>query len=268
MLITKESNLESSQAISTPSKDSQMQTVSIQDLPDKWFVSPTQRERFTAESIVEIEDSALIGSKRVSIQLVANSARSSKPIHLYLHLGRMGPGQKLSLRISLKGIRNKVKLGDRISGSWRLYLFGRSRVSIGSRSRAEGVELYANQGCSCRIGDDCMMSENVVLQSGDGHSLIDLEKRQTINQKRSSIRIGDHCWLGRNSVVLASAREVSMGSGSVLGLGSILTRTMPPTSLAAGIPARILRSRVSWHYQQRLDPQQIALLCDQFTVQG
>jgi|694.fasta_scaffold79047_4 acetyltransferase-like isoleucine patch superfamily enzyme len=241
-------------------------TLFIRDLPDSWFSRSALRKRFTADSVVEFHDPGFLGSKRIRIQLHPVSARSFEPIHIHLRVGCMRAGRRLSLQIYLKGVENQVSLGDGVSGSWNLYLFGGSRVEIGSGSRAVGLEMYVNYRCSCSVGEDCMISENVVFQTGDGHTLVDLDRRKAINQQPSSIRIGDHCWLGRNSVVLASAREICMGSGSVLGLGSILTRTISMTSLAVGSPARVLRSRISWHHQQRLKPEQIAQLCCQFPL--
>ena len=241
-------------------------TLFVRDLPDSWFTRSALRKRFTADSIVEFQDLGFLGSKRIRVQLHPVSTRSFEPIHIHLQVGCMGSGRRLNLQLHLKGGENLVRLGDGVSGSWSLFLFGGSRVEIGSGSRAVGLEMYVNHRCVCSVGEDCMISENVVFQTGDGHTLVDLDKRQSINHQPSSIRIGDHCWLGRNSVVLASSREICMGSGSILGLGSILTRTIPSTSLAVGSPARVLRSRVSWHHQQRLKSQQIEQLCSQFPL--
>jgi acetyltransferase-like isoleucine patch superfamily enzyme len=241
-------------------------TLFVRDLPDSWFTCSALRKRFTPDSIVELQDPGFLGSKRIRIQLHPVSARSFEPIHFHLRVGCIRAGRRLNLQLHLKGGENQVRLGDGVSGAWKLYLFGRSRVEIGSESRAVGLEMYVNYRCVCSVGEDCMISENVVFQTGDGHTLVDLDKRESINHQPSSIRIGDHCWLGRNSVVLASSREICMGSGSILGLGSILTRTIPSTSLAVGSPARVLRSRVSWHHQQRLKSQQIDQLCSQFPL--
>lgn len=256
----------SSLEVEQSSPEPRLVTLFVRDLPDSWFSRSSLRERFTADSVVEFHEPGFLGSKRIRIQLHPVSARSLEPIHIHLRVGSMRLGRRLSLQLHLKGVENQVYLGDAVSGSWNLYLFGGSCVEIGSESRAVGAKIYVNHQCSCNVGKDCMISENVVFQTGDGHTLVDLDRRESINQQPSSIRIGDHCWLGRNSVVLASGREISMGSGSVLGLGSILTRTIPSTSLAVGSPARVLRSRVSWHHQQRLKPKEIDQICSQFPL--
>lgn len=52
------------------------------------------------------------------------------------------------------------------------------------------------------------------------------------------ITIGDNCWLGGNVIVLPG---VNIGSGSVIGAGSVVTHDIPPSSLAYGNPAKVVR---------------------------
>ena len=53
------------------------------------------------------------------------------------------------------------------------------------------------------------------------------------------VTIGDHCWIG-GSVTICGG--VTIGEGSVIGAGSVVTRDIPPNSVAAGVPCRVLRS--------------------------
>ena len=52
--------------------------------------------------------------------------------------------------------------------------------------------------------------------------------------------IGDDVWLGANAVVTAG---VSIGSGAVVGAGAVVTTDLPPMSICAGVPARVIRYR-------------------------
>ena len=52
------------------------------------------------------------------------------------------------------------------------------------------------------------------------------------------VTIGNNVWIGRNAVVTPG---VSIGDGSVIGANSVVTRDIPPNSLAAGAPARVIR---------------------------
>ncbi|WP_442945325.1 acyltransferase [Nocardioides sp. CCNWLW216] len=54
-----------------------------------------------------------------------------------------------------------------------------------------------------------------------------------------SIEIGDHVWIGANSVILPGT---SIGPGCVVGAGSIVRGKFEPNSLIAGVPARFVRA--------------------------
>ena len=50
--------------------------------------------------------------------------------------------------------------------------------------------------------------------------------------------IGANCWLAANVTVTGG---VTIGEGCVIGAGSVVTRDIPPHSLAAGVPCRVIR---------------------------
>jgi maltose O-acetyltransferase len=52
------------------------------------------------------------------------------------------------------------------------------------------------------------------------------------------VTIGNHVWLGANVVVCGG---VTIGDGCVVGAGSVVTRDLPPKTLAAGVPCRVIR---------------------------
>lgn len=54
-------------------------------------------------------------------------------------------------------------------------------------------------------------------------------------------RIGKNCFIGGRSVILPG---VEVGHGSIVGVGSVVTKSVPPGSIVAGVPARIVRSGV------------------------
>ncbi|NLG26918.1 MAG: acyltransferase, partial [Chloroflexi bacterium] len=57
---------------------------------------------------------------------------------------------------------------------------------------------------------------------------------------REPIVIEDDCWIASGAIVLAG---VTIGRGSVVAAGSVVTHDVPPYSVVAGMPARVLRSR-------------------------
>lgn len=57
---------------------------------------------------------------------------------------------------------------------------------------------------------------------------------------KTPVRIGPDCWLATQTTV---TRGVRMGTGAVLGAGSVATRDIPDYAIAGGVPARVIRSR-------------------------
>jgi acetyltransferase-like isoleucine patch superfamily enzyme len=58
---------------------------------------------------------------------------------------------------------------------------------------------------------------------------------------RQKVTIEDDCWIASNSIILAG---VTVGKGSVIGAGSVVTKDVPAFSIVAGNPAKIIKSRL------------------------
>jgi len=92
------------------------------------------------------------------------------------------------------------------------------------------------------IGDDAMFSQSVVIRTADPHLIFDCESGQRINPTKPVI-IGDHVWLGQEVNVL---KGVTIGSGSILAAGAMITKTLPSNAVAGGNPARVIKTGVFW----------------------
>ena len=64
------------------------------------------------------------------------------------------------------------------------------------------------------------------------------EGRPYTKEACKPISVGDRVWIGGNAVILPG---VTIGSDTVIGAGSVVTKYMPPYSIAAGNPAKIIR---------------------------
>lgn len=101
---------------------------------------------------------------------------------------------------------------------------------------------YSFVGCSgfVSIGSNVMMGPRVNLLA-EQHNTADTERPMNgQGVTRSSLTIADDCWIGANSTILPG---VSIGEGSIVGAGSVVTRDVPPFSVVVGSPARVVRSR-------------------------
>lgn len=116
-------------------------------------------------------------------------------------------------------------------------------LKVGNNS---SIGPYAYIGCSgyIEIGDNVMMSPRVSIYS-ENH-IFENTKVPMIEQgvKRSFVKIEDDCWIAANAVILAG---VTIGKGTVVAAGSVVTRDVPPFSVVAGNPAKIIKSRIGNH---------------------
>lgn len=92
------------------------------------------------------------------------------------------------------------------------------------------------------IQRDCMLAQNIEIRTGDSHSIIDNETGKRIN-KAANVFLGEHVWIGTHVKIL---KGVTIGNNSIVGTGSIVTTNVPSFSIAAGIPAKVVRSGIDW----------------------
>ena len=119
-------------------------------------------------------------------------------------------------------------------------------VSIGKGSLLdESTKIICmGQGNSVEIGKECMFAENVELWASDTHSITDLNGN-TINPSRP-IKIGNHVWLGKGVCVM---KGIEIGDNTILGLGSIVTKNIPSNVIAAGNPAKVVKTGTNWNLE-------------------
>jgi len=89
-----------------------------------------------------------------------------------------------------------------------------------------------------RIGDHVIIAQNVVM-SGLNHGYEDIHIPISLQPcQTAEINIEADCWIGANSVITAGVR---VGKHSVVAGGSVVTKDVPPFSIVAGNPARIIK---------------------------
>jgi acetyltransferase-like isoleucine patch superfamily enzyme len=115
---------------------------------------------------------------------------------------------------------------------------GRARVRIGAGSFLNLDVMVAAEEL-VEIGDHCMLA-NGCFVSDASHRYDDLDRPLTWQgfETKGPTRIGDNCWLGAHVVVTSG---VSIGERCVIGANSVVTRDIEPFSIAAGVPAQVLR---------------------------
>ncbi len=135
----------------------------------------------------------------------------------------------------------RLELGPQVllePGVW-LTCPGEARIRIGGGSFLNlGVQVAAVE--LVEIGQHCMLANGCFVTDGN-HRFDDPVKPvpwQGFTSKGPT-RIGDNVWLGAHAVVTSG---VSIGERCVVGANSVVTTDLPPFSIAAGAPARVLRT--------------------------
>ncbi len=93
------------------------------------------------------------------------------------------------------------------------------------------------------IGEDCMLSNNVTIMSGDGHLIIDKTTHQPIHTN-GFCKVGNHVWIGKDSTI---CKNTVIPDGCVIGTNSVVTKKFKEqNSVIAGIPAKVIRKNIEW----------------------
>jgi acetyltransferase-like isoleucine patch superfamily enzyme len=101
-------------------------------------------------------------------------------------------------------------------------------------------DISINCYLDVEIGDSALIADSVYISDFD-HKFTDLVvpiKDQGIAKSR--VRIERDVWLGTKVTV---SRGVTIGEGSVIGANAVVTRDIPPYSVAVGVPARVVKDR-------------------------
>ena len=137
---------------------------------------------------------------------------------------------------------------------------GTAAITIGSRCRIGaatelqttdagrivlGNDIRINRGCtivsyaSVTIGDFAIIGEYVTIRDAN-HGMSASEPLRYQPHVAEPVRIGADVWIGRGACILPG---VTIGAGAVIGANSVVTRDIPKFSIAAGMPAQVIRQR-------------------------
>jgi len=162
---------------------------------------------------------------------------------------RIGRGTSIAWRRLKQVSGNQLSVGeDSIIHADISFEESGGRIQIGSRTFVGRSDLVCYR--SLTIGDDVIMSWGITVVDHDSHS-IEWDKRQSDVRDwgkgkkdwqhiaHAPVVIGNKAWIGFNVSIL---KGVTVGEGAVIGACSVVTRDIPPYSMAVGNPARVIRS--------------------------
>jgi acetyltransferase-like isoleucine patch superfamily enzyme len=120
-----------------------------------------------------------------------------------------------------------------------VYIVHGFRIKCGSNF-AVNSNTYINAVGGLEIGNNVLLGPNIVISSGE-HQYTD-KKLPVMLQKivHKKIIIEDGVWIGANAVIMPG---ITLGEGTIVGAGAVVTKSTEPYSIVGGVPARKIKNR-------------------------
>lgn len=146
---------------------------------------------------------------------------------------------KIHFKIRYAGYRQKYKLSRKFKfNGWNITFYGDGDIVAGEGSyigRQSSIQI--DKGYKVSIGKKVSISHFVHMyttnhKADKDFSIID-------NSMRSGdIEIGDYCWIGIKSTIIG---PVQIGENTVIASNSLVSKNIPPHSIAIGVPAQVIK---------------------------
>ena len=114
--------------------------------------------------------------------------------------------------------RNRIEIGDDVTIAWGCYIYDHDSHSLDWRNR---------------ISDITQQREDYFAK----RDFIANKDWSTVNS--APIKIGDKVWIGFNAIIL---KGVTIGEGAIVGAGAVVTKDVPPYTVVAGNPAKVVKN--------------------------
>ena len=117
-------------------------------------------------------------------------------------------------------------------------------VYIGKNCYFNGImNITLPEETNVFIGNDGVFSFGIWVRTADPHLIYSIDNKKRINPSRS-VFIGDHVWLGQNSLILKGTK---IDSGSIIGAKSVVSsKKIPSNQIWAGNPVRFVKKGIFW----------------------
>lgn len=147
--------------------------------------------------------------------------------------------------INIEGDNCHIIIGENVKANQLIVIMQdkSNKLSIGKHTSINGhTEIYIKEGTEVIIGQDCMLSRDIIIRTNDAHSIIDKYGIRTNISK--SIHIGDHVWISQSVMIM---KGVHVCENSIIGGGTLLTKSqLISNAIIAGNPGRVVKHEVNW----------------------
>jgi acetyltransferase-like isoleucine patch superfamily enzyme len=169
-------------------------------------------------------------------------------------LSRIGPALNARRRL-----RKATSIGRRVTLHGKPQVINEGTMTFGDRVRLNstvatlelvalpgghleiGDNVFINYGSSLvasthvKVGNDSLIGTHVMVMDTDFHRIED----KVYDTSGKPVVLEERVWLGNRSIVL---KGVTIGHDSVVAAGSVVTSDVPPRSIVAGVPAKVVRT--------------------------
>lgn len=185
---------------------------------------------------VEISNSARAAMKKTTIKVRGSANRLVIADHAFIS----------NCEIRLYGDQNTIEIGPRVRfKSGKIYLLETSgqHIRLGADTTVEGAYLLVDEAASIDLGKDCMLSTNIIIRTGDKHSILNSETQQRINPAKDVV-LADRVWVGRDVHIL---KGTHLQKETVVGACSVVSGSFNEENcIVAGVPAKIVKQGILW----------------------
>ncbi len=118
--------------------------------------------------------------------------------------------------------------------------YGRN-ITLGKNVFINSACCFQDQG-GITIGDNCLIGHEVVIATLD--HLLPAQARESM--RPAPVVLGENVWVGSHATILPG---VTIGSNAVVAAGAVVTRDVPPNTVVAGVPARVIKT-IQNHFEE------------------
>lgn len=146
---------------------------------------------------------------------------------------------RISIGDNCRIVSSAIRSGMSIFSKAKFTAYDSGRITIENNVSMSGTTITSKK--KVVIGEHTMISPNVIIIDTDFHSLWPPEERFNLCDSKldKEVVIGKNVWIGSNSIIL---KGTIIGDNSIIGAGSVVSNDIPANSLAAGNPAKVIRS--------------------------
>ena len=95
------------------------------------------------------------------------------------------------------------------------------------------------------IGDACMIAHGVYISDADWHGIYD--RAEPVGNTKPVV-LEDNVWIGDSAII---CKGVTIGENSIIGAGAVVTKNVPPNSIFAGNPAKLVKTLENKEFNTR-----------------